>query len=97
MTSRAIQPGVREHDGRQPLASRHQPRGTALAKKKRFNRPSESVWWPALLFRIRFFPARTKNNTRHKVERAKLVMWRRKNIDMPYKRRLKAERKAARR
>lgn len=67
-----------------------------MAKKKRFNKPSESVFWPWLGFRIRHAPARAKNNIRHKTERAKLVMWRRKNIDKPYKARLKAERKAAR-
>jgi len=64
-----------------------------VAKKKRFNRPSESVWKEALGYRIRFFPSRTKNKIGHKVERAKLVMWRRKHIDKPYKRRLKEQRR----
>lgn len=61
--------------------------------KKRFNRPSESVWWPALLFRIRFFPARTKNQLRHRRERAQLVRWRKKNIDKPYRQSLKRRRR----
>lgn len=63
-----------------------------MAKRKRFNRPSESVWWPALLFRIRFFPARTKNRARHAVEGTRLAAWRRKNVDRPYRRRLKQQR-----
>ncbi|MFE6966759.1 hypothetical protein ACFVAJ_16745 [Agromyces sp. NPDC057679] len=60
---------------------------------RRFNNPSESVFFPALLYRIIFFIPRTRNNVRHARERAQLVAWRRKNVDRPYKRSLKNARK----
>lgn len=58
--------------------------------RKRKNRPfKESVFFESLLFKIIFLPFRILWSIIHAIDFIFLRLWRIKNIDMPYKKRLK--------
>ena len=58
---------------------------------KRFNRPSESVFFQKLFFDIVYFIPRSIWKLRHKKNDIGMFFWKRKNITKPYKKLLKTE------
>jgi hypothetical protein len=59
--------------------------------KKRRPR-SEPVFWPALKFRILYFPSNVWHWITWRLYRTHLRIWRVKNVDIPYQKRRRDER-----
>jgi len=57
------------------------------AVSRRYNPPSESVFFQSLLYKIVFFPFRLLNCIGWLIHRALLRIWRVKNVDIPYRKR----------
>lgn len=58
---------------------------------------SESVFWPAMWRRIIYSPFRFMNAIRWRVHRSRMLVWRTKNVDIPYRKRRRAEKRRRKR